>query len=67
MPRRRNPKTNRKRQEDRDLRVRGVRRDVPDAKKLSRAYIGLAMARAAAEARAQAEAAAVSKGGDDAP
>lgn len=39
------------------MRVRGVRRVEPDAKKLSRAFIGLAMARAEAEARAQAEAA----------
>jgi hypothetical protein len=45
-------------QDERRLRVRGVRRNEPDPKKLSRAFIGLAMARAEAEARAQAEAAA---------
>lgn len=55
MPRRRKRTTNRVRQEDRRLRVRGVRRGTPDAKKLSRAFIGLALARAEVEARAQAE------------
>ena len=33
-----------------------MRRGTPDAKKLSRAFIGLALARAEAEARAQAAA-----------
>jgi hypothetical protein len=56
MPRRRKRTTNRVRQEDRSLRVRGTRRDIPDTKKLSRAFIGLALARAQAEAQAQAEA-----------
>ncbi len=53
MPRRRKRKTNQKRQEERALRVRGVRRGTPDAKKLSRAFIGLALARAEVEAQAQ--------------
>lgn len=55
MPRRRKRTTNRVRQEDRRLRVRGVRRGTPDARKLSRAFIGLALARAEVEAKAQAE------------
>lgn len=55
MPKRRKPSTGRKRQEDRQLRARGVRRDEPDARKLSRAFIGLALARAEAEAQADAE------------
>ena len=57
MPRRRTRKTDRKPQEERRLRVRSVRRGTPDAQKLSRAFIGLALARAEAEAQAQAEAA----------
>ena len=57
MPRHRKRKTNRKAQEERILRVRGVRRGTPDPKKLSRAFIGLALARAEAEAQAQGEAA----------
>lgn len=56
MPRRRQRKTNRVPQDQRNLRVRGMRRGTPDAKKLSRAFIGLALARAEAEARAHAEA-----------
>ncbi len=40
---------------ERRIRVRGVRRDPPDIKKLSRALIALAMAQAQAEADAQAE------------
>lgn len=56
MPRRRTRRTNRKPQEERRLRIRGVRRDMPDAKKLSRAFIGLALARAEADAQAQAKA-----------
>ena len=39
---------------DRQIRVRGIRRDPPDIKKLSRALIALAMAQAQAEADAQA-------------
>ena len=57
MPRRRRRKTNRKPQEERHLRVRGIQRGTPDAKKLPRAFIGLALARAEADAQAQAEAA----------
>lgn len=53
MPRSRKRKTNRVRQEDRRLRVRGVRRGAPDTKKLARAFINLAMARAEAQAQAQ--------------
>ena len=56
MARHRKRKTNWKRQEERALRLRGVRRGTPDAKKLSRAFIGLALARAEVEAQAQAEA-----------
>lgn len=55
MPRHRKRKTNWKRQEERALRVRGMRRGTPDAKKLSRAFIGLALARAEVEAQAQTE------------
>lgn len=55
MPRRRTRKTNRRPQEERRLRVRGVRRGMPDANKLSRAFIGLALARAEADAQAQEE------------
>jgi hypothetical protein len=39
---------------DRRIRVRGIRRDPPDIKKLSRALIALAMAQAQAEADARA-------------
>ena len=56
MPRRRQRKTNRVPQDERRLRVRGIRCGTPDAKKLSRAFMGLALARAEAEAKAQAEA-----------
>jgi hypothetical protein len=56
MPRRRVRKTDRKPQEERRLRIRSVRRGTPDANKLSRAFIGLALARAEAEAQAQIEA-----------
>jgi hypothetical protein len=55
MPRRRRRRTNRRPQEERRLRVRGIRRGVPDEKKLSRAFIGLALARAEADAQAQSE------------
>lgn len=44
-----------KRSNDRRIRVRTVRRDVPDLKKLSRALIALALAQAQAEADAQTE------------
>ena len=54
MPRRRIRKTNRKPQEERRLRVRGIRRGTPDARRLSRAFIELALARAEADAQAQA-------------
>lgn len=56
MPRRRQRKTKWRPQDERRLRVRAVRRDVPDARRLSRAFIGLALARAEAEVQAQAEA-----------
>ena len=56
MPRRRRRTTTWQPQDQRRLRVRGIRRDVPDARKLSRAFIGLALARAEAETRARAEA-----------
>ena len=39
----------------RHISVRGVRRDPPDLKKLSRALIALAMEQAAAEAAAEAQ------------
>ena len=39
---------------ERRIRVRAVKRDPPDIKKLSRALIALAMAQAQAEAEAQA-------------
>jgi hypothetical protein len=39
----------------RNIRVRAIRRDPPDMRKLSRALIALAMAQAQAEADAQAE------------
>ena len=53
MPRRRKRTTNWKPQDERRLRVRGVRRGDPDAKRLSRAFIALAIARAEAQAQAQ--------------
>jgi len=53
MPRRRKRTTNRKPQAERHLRVRGVRRGTPDTKKLSRAFIALALARAEADAQAE--------------
>jgi len=56
MPRRRTRKTDRKRQQERGLRVRGIRRGTPYATKLSRAFIGLALARAEADAQAQSDA-----------
>jgi len=39
--------------EERRFTVRGIRRDPPDIRKLSKALIGLAMAEAEREARAQ--------------
>ena len=69
MPRRRQRKTNRLSADERRLRVRGDRRRTPDAKKLSRAFIALALARAEVEAMAQSEADTVRKksteAGDD--
>jgi hypothetical protein len=56
MPRRRQRKTTWQPQDQRRLRVRAVRLDVPDARKLSRAFIGLALAKAEAETQARAEA-----------
>jgi hypothetical protein len=56
MPRRRKRKTNWRPQEERRLRARGVRHGNPDARKLARAFIGLALAKAEAEAEAEAEA-----------
>ncbi len=53
MPRRRARTTNRRPRDERRLSVRGLRHDPPDPKRLSRAFIGLALARAEAEARAQ--------------
>jgi hypothetical protein len=53
MPRRRARTTNRRPRDERRLRVRGLRHDPPDPRRLSRAFIGLALARAEAEARAQ--------------
>jgi hypothetical protein len=45
--------TNRRYQKDRRITVRGVRRDPPDIRKLSRALISLAMAEAEREAQAE--------------
>lgn len=44
-----------KKSSERRIRVRAIRRDPPDIKKLSRALIALAMAQAQAEVDAQAE------------
>lgn len=46
MPKRRRRTTNRVPQDERSLSVRTVRHDQPQAQKLSRAFIGLAMSRA---------------------
>jgi len=56
MPRRRQRKTSWQPQDQRRLRIRAIRLDVPDARKLSRAFIGLALAKAEAETQARAEA-----------
>jgi hypothetical protein len=56
MPRRRQRKTGWQPQDQRRLRIRGIRLDTPDVRKLSRAFIGLALARAEAETQARAEA-----------
>ncbi|OXM65339.1 hypothetical protein CF165_23725 [Amycolatopsis vastitatis] len=45
---------NGKERRERRLRVRSVRRDTPDMRKLSKAIIGLALAEAEREAQAQA-------------
>lgn len=55
MPQRRKRTTGRKPQEERRLQIRSIRRDEPDPKKLSRAFIALALARAEAAAQAEAE------------
>jgi hypothetical protein len=47
--------SNKKGPKERHIRVRAVRRDPPDLKKLSRALIALALAQAQAEAEAQAD------------
>ena len=47
--------SNKKGSKERHIRVRAVRRDPPDLKKLSRALIALALAQAQAEAEAQAD------------
>lgn len=47
-------KTNKQLHRERRLRVRSVRRDTPDMRKLSKAIIGLALAEAEREAQAQA-------------
>lgn len=59
-------KNNRPAAGNRRVRVRGIRRDPPDIKKLSRALIALAMAQAQAEADAHA-AHQVKKGKEDPP
>jgi hypothetical protein len=46
-------KTKRRYRDDRRITVRGVRRDPPDIRKLSRALISLAMAEAEREAQAE--------------
>lgn len=53
MPRRRNRKTNRRHVDERRLSIRAIRRSTPDARRLSRAFIGLALARTELEAEAQ--------------
>ncbi|MGD0273100.1 MAG: hypothetical protein ABSB96_05180 [Gaiellaceae bacterium] len=45
----------RKQQRERRLRIRSVRRDPPDLRKLSHALIALAMAQSETEARAEHE------------
>lgn len=47
--------SDKRKSKERHIRVRAVRRDPPDIKKLSRALIALAMAQAQAEVDAQAE------------
>ncbi len=54
MSRRRRRTTGRKPRAERQLRMRGVRRGTPDAKRLSRAFIALALAKAEADAQAHA-------------
>lgn len=57
MASQRNRKTNNKRyRKERRIIVRGVRRDPPDIRKLSKALIALAMAEAEREAQADREA-----------
>lgn len=50
-----NNRTRRTRQEERRLTVRGVRRDPPDIRKISKALISLAMAEAERDAMAVQE------------
>lgn len=47
--------SNGKKRDERHIRVRAVRREEPDLRKLSRALIDLALAQAQAEAAAEAE------------
>ena len=51
------PKRKYRRNSDRAIRVKGVRHDPPDAKRLSRALLALAAEMAAAQAEADARAA----------
>lgn len=53
MASKRKRQTNRRYRDDRRITVRGVRRDPPDIRKLSRALISLAMAEAEREAQAE--------------
>lgn len=50
---RKKTRSNRRRHEERRFTVRGVRRDPPDIRKLSKALIDLAMAEAEREAQAE--------------
>jgi len=52
-PKRKRDRSNRIPREERRFTVRGIRRDPPDIRKLSRALIGLAMAEAEREAQAE--------------
>lgn len=60
-----NTSKDRKERRERRLRVRSVRRNTPDMRKLSKAIIGLALAEA--EREAQAQAAQQSGAGDSPP
>lgn len=65
MPRRRNRKTTRRHLDERRLSIRALRRSTPDARRLSRAFIGIALARAELEAKAQSDAPTVDRRGDE--